>query len=874
MESLAIVHYLTQAQLDTGAGTNLSGGHIEIIDATTRQPNGVVYKTGAAGIAPEPIVTSGNINTVLQAAGGAGWEKVQVATANFALTKSTTGASRDFHIEAGGTLAPLSTTSWVIPTNNIDQLKIRNFSGVAQTFTVTTGAGQFAGLALTVPEDSNPSDNSYTIPAGSASYTPTLYVTIDNDGWVQAQLVGADVSQAEFNVGLAAKANSLTIENSLLWTPHNLVRAIDIDFEAMPLGAVASITNTGSLAGTVSNTTTTQQPIVITDTVTGRRGASFDGVDDWLESSANWALGTTYGLFAVVRLNSKPTAASFIIGEVFDTDVQFGLELGPSGARVSHFSGGSWQQGASFNYTDGDLVVIIGNYDGANLNTRVFGVDALSTQTNSPAGIANNKVRLGRRWDGTVTAANMANMTLFRVIGKASAFTSAEISALETWTVRHFGLETKITRAHTHVVATTSINGLLSSTDKSKLDGIATSAAALASTGVPIVNGTAALGTALTAAKADHVHPTDTNRAATTVATTSANGLMASTDKTKLDGIATGAEVNIQADWNQVTATADDFIRNKPTVAALESTATPVIDGTATAGTATTASRSDHVHPSDTTKQGTLISGTNIKTVNGTTVLGAGDISLGFKLMSPTDIITNTDLAIYLLADNLPIGAVATWENPGIGGDFTQATVASQPTVEAVVALGNKRAVLFADDFMEATNISLGTAFGLFAVFVPTNVTTNQYILAEIYGGATVEYTFGIQSSVFFVGHFNGAWRQHTVGTPVAATPYIMLAGYDGANISIKLDGGTASTIAQTSNPVLTEPSNIRLGRRWDGTADIFDGHIACVVAKRNAYFSATEIAQLEGWAAWYYNRIAILPAAHLYKTTPPLVPV
>lgn len=36
-------------------------------------------------------------------------------------------------------------------------------------------------------------------------------------------------------------------------------------------------------------------------------------------------------------------------------------------------------------------------------------------------------------------------------------------------------------------------------------------------------------------------------------------------EKTKLSGIATGAEVNVQADWNQTDSSADDFIKNKPT---------------------------------------------------------------------------------------------------------------------------------------------------------------------------------------------------------------------------------------------------------------------------------------------------------------------
>lgn len=37
-------------------------------------------------------------------------------------------------------------------------------------------------------------------------------------------------------------------------------------------------------------------------------------------------------------------------------------------------------------------------------------------------------------------------------------------------------------------------------------------------------------------------------------------------EKTKLDGIESGAEVNVQADWSEADSTADDFIKNKPTL--------------------------------------------------------------------------------------------------------------------------------------------------------------------------------------------------------------------------------------------------------------------------------------------------------------------
>lgn len=43
---------------------------------------------------------------------------------------------------------------------------------------------------------------------------------------------------------------------------------------------------------------------------------------------------------------------------------------------------------------------------------------------------------------------------------------------------------------------------------------------------------------------------------------------------TKLNGIAAGAEVNVQSDWNQTNTSADDFIKNKPTIAQTTGTST------------------------------------------------------------------------------------------------------------------------------------------------------------------------------------------------------------------------------------------------------------------------------------------------------------
>lgn len=115
-----------------------------------------------------------------------------------------------------------------------------------------------------------------------------------------------------------------------------------------------------------------------------------------------------------------------------------------------------------------------------------------------------------------------------------------------------------------HGNATTSVAGFMSSTDKTKLDGVASGAnnyahptsGATAGTYKSVTvdaNGHVTAGTNPTtlagygitdAAASSHVGATGSAHG---VATTSINGFMSSTDKTKLDGVATGAEVNQNA---------------------------------------------------------------------------------------------------------------------------------------------------------------------------------------------------------------------------------------------------------------------------------------------------------------------------------------
>jgi adenosyl cobinamide kinase/adenosyl cobinamide phosphate guanylyltransferase len=113
---------------------------------------------------------------------------------------------------------------------------------------------------------------------------------------------------------------------------------------------------------------------------------------------------------------------------------------------------------------------------------------------------------------------------------------------------------------NSHGVATTSVNGFMSSVDKTKLDGVATNANNYVHpvTHPPSIIAQDTNNRFVT----DSEKTTWNNKASTDVATTSSNGLMSSTDKTKLNGIESGAQVNniSNADATSLTSGSDSTL--------------------------------------------------------------------------------------------------------------------------------------------------------------------------------------------------------------------------------------------------------------------------------------------------------------------------
>lgn len=104
------------------------------------------------------------------------------------------------------------------------------------------------------------------------------------------------------------------------------------------------------------------------------------------------------------------------------------------------------------------------------------------------------------------------------------------------------------------------------------------------------------------------------------------------------------------------------------------SSSTPFMDGVGSVGSENTVARGDHRHPSDTSRQEKLVSGTNIKTINGQSVLGSGDIPIsgGSEYANTSEIVNNAitltststlaDLATQILAQKTKV-VRAPWDD-------------------------------------------------------------------------------------------------------------------------------------------------------------------------------------------------------------------
>lgn len=167
--------------------------------------------------------------------------------------------------------------------------------------------------------------------------------------------------------------------------------------------------------------------------------------------------------------------------------------------------------------------------------------------------------------------------------------------------------------------ATTSAAGVMSAADKDKLDGIASGAQANVATNLSYTNSTRVIASSTG------------NNATLPLVTTSIDGLMSNDDKTKLDGIAAGAQANVATNLGYTTAASTGTVTSSTGNNATLPAATPSLAGLLTGADKT---KLNGIAAGATTNTGTV---TSITVAAGSGMSGGGTVTT-----SGTVTLTNT----------------------------------------------------------------------------------------------------------------------------------------------------------------------------------------------------------------------------------------
>jgi hypothetical protein len=236
-----------------------------------------------------------------------------------------------------------------------------------------------------------------------------------------------------------------------------------------------------------------------------------------------------------------------------------------------------------------------------------------------------------------------------------------------------------------------------------------------ASASTPANNGTAAIGTSLKYARADHVHATDTSRAP--LASPSLTGTPLST---------TAA---VDTNTTQIATTAF--------VVAQAGSATPVVNGTAAVGTSLRYARQDHVHGTDTTRA-PLAS----PTFTGTPTLPTGTIATTQTGGNNTTAVATT----AFVTAAIPTNSIKAWVNfLGVGTVAINASnnvssitdnAAGDYTVNFTTAISDANYTVLTSDYgRTGFGTGLRTAAAAWTGAPTTKTTTAARIAVGYYDG-------------------------------------------------------------------------------------------------------------------------------------------
>ena len=496
----------------------------------------------------------------------------------------------------------------------------------------------------------------------------------------------------------------------------------------------------------------------------------------------------------------------------------------------------------------------------------------------------------GDKQDTLVSGTNIRTVNGSTLLGSTNLSVGTVTSVTGTAPIVSSG---GATPAMSITAATTSAAGSMSSADKTKLDGVATSAAAVETTTVPVINGTAAVGAATTSSRSDHVHPVDTTRAplaspaftgvptaptatagtsTTQLATTAfvASAVVGLDTTTPSTAVTTSSTISAWGTITPVDCTAGNVTITLPTVTGNSGKALRIVRNDTSANSVTVMGTSVTgvfgSIPSFTLKAG----GSATFTTDGTNSILTDEsgIATTNRLWLPTDA---AGCQVWIDPSALTGTTATTLVNRGTGGNFT-----GGGGVGVSVSTLNGLSVLTGNgtgQYLTSTVSATQPANSFFACIKPdaTASSSQNTILASSASGG-IGYAFSGASNDFKQRAYQPGiawWSSSNTALSTSAFNIVDVTwNQTGGGLAYQLNGTSDGTPTQAST--LTGAGTFNLFAEVSGTG-AFKGQMADVIYYNNI-ISAADKARVEGFLAWKYNLVASLPSGHTYKTAPPVV--